>query len=342
MSVEEPQLGALRAQLGALAYDAAGLSAGAAPLVAALLRDLLAATTGLRDAKEGSGDATQAKYQVRRRLGGRLEYPAPSRCSCAYGASTRPPSAWRCRRLLHILPRSPIPTNTWRRLQVEVLRREVGRLSGENARLHQDLMREADARGAGAAEAAAAARAAQAAAAQAALGRQQALERAAALEKERDGLRTKLRDLLAMGMRHPGGGCWPGAGLPGAGRASQVLAPPGRRTRGCSGLLQGAPLHALTHHPMPTVCDCHPLLCADQLQAALQPRMTATAPLVPQPAPAAQARTSRGAISLIKAADARILSLEAEARRREAEAAGLATRLQQAQVRRGDAGTRAG
>lgn len=91
-------------------------------------------------------------------------------------------------------------------LQAEVLRREVGRLAGENARLHQDLLREADARAAQGATAAEAARAAEAAAADAALARQQAMERAAVLEHERDGLRAKLRDLLAFGAHHAGGG----------------------------------------------------------------------------------------------------------------------------------------
>lgn len=63
--------------------------------------------------------------------------------------------------------------------------------------------------------------------------------------------------------------------------------------------------------------------------------MTATAPMEPKPAPAAQARTSRGAISLIKAADGRILALEAELRRRESEMATLGAQLQQAKVRDG-------
>lgn len=51
-----------------------------------------------------------------------------------------------------------------------------------------------------------------------------------------------------------------------------------------------------------------------------------------KPAPAAQARTSRGAISLIKAADQRILALEADLKRREGELQGLEQQLQRAQV----------
>lgn len=51
-----------------------------------------------------------------------------------------------------------------------------------------------------------------------------------------------------------------------------------------------------------------------------------------KPAPAAQARTSRGGISLIKAADQRILALEADLKRREGELQGLEQQLQRAQV----------
>lgn len=65
---------------------------------------------------------------------------------------------------------------------------------------------------------------------------------------------------------------------------------------------------------------------------ALAPRITLTAPLEPRPAPVAAARTSRGAISLIKAADSRILALEADVRRREGEAGTLQAQLAQAKV----------
>jgi len=51
------------------------------------------------------------------------------------------------------------------------------------------------------------------------------------------------------------------------------------------------------------------------------------------PAPAAAAKTSRGAIPILKAADSRILRLEADVRRREGELAELNGRLAQAQVR---------
>lgn len=71
---------------------------------------------------------------------------------------------------------------------------------------------------------------------------------------------------------------------------------------------------------------------AAEVKAALDPRITLSAPLEPRPAPAAAAKTSRGAISLIKAADGRILQLEADVRRREGELAALNTQLAQAQV----------
>lgn len=47
--------------------------------------------------------------------------------------------------------------------------------------------------------------------------------------------------------------------------------------------------------------------------------MTCSAPLQPRPSPAAAAKASRGAISLLKAADARVLSLESELRQRDCE-----------------------
>lgn len=105
--------------------------------------------------------------------------------------------------------------------QAEVLRREVGRLSGENARLHQDLLREAEARAMQGAAAADAARAAEAAVADATLARQQALERAAVVERERDALRAKVRDLLALGAHYAAGGCWEGKQ-----RCMPVIKPP--------------------------------------------------------------------------------------------------------------------
>lgn len=48
-------------------------------------------------------------------------------------------------------------------------------------------------------------------------------------------------------------------------------------------------------------------------------RMAISRPLEPKPSPAAQAKTSKGALSLIKAADSRVLALEAELRRSEGE-----------------------
>lgn len=101
------------------------------------------------------------------------------------------------------------------------------------------------------------------------------------------------------------------------------------------------------HAATPAARQPHPAsrpTCAGEAEvaAALAPRMTATAPLEPKPAPAAAQRTSRGAISLIKAADGRILALEGDVRRREAEAAALQAQLVQAQVgcrvRRGGGG----
>lgn len=64
-------------------------------------------------------------------------------------------------------------------------------------------------------------------------------------------------------------------------------------------------------------------------------RCAAAAAADPKPAPAATAKTSRGAISLIKAADHRILALEAELKRREGQLAELEQQLGAAQVRRG-------
>ncbi|KAI7844734.1 hypothetical protein COHA_001619 [Chlorella ohadii] len=160
--------------------------------------------------------------------------------------------------------------------QAEVLRREVGRLTAENSRLHAYLLREADARAAHEAEAYQHSKKAEAAAAELQYARTAALERAAALERERDGLKAKVRELLCIGQHHGGAD-------------------------------------------------------AAEVKAALAPRMTITAPLELRPAPAAAAKTSRGAISLIKAADSRILQLEADVRRREGELAELNGRLAQAQ-----------
>lgn len=94
--------------------------------------------------------------------------------------------------------------------QAEVLRREVGRLTAENSRLHADLLREADARAAHEAEAYQHSKKAEAAAAELQYARTAALERAAALERERDGLKAKVRELLCIGQHHGGGGCWEG------------------------------------------------------------------------------------------------------------------------------------
>ena len=200
--MNEAQLAGLRRQLGALAYDAAALTPAAAPLVAALLADLVRATDSYQELKGRAGDAgaaaQNAGYQVRwaaRRpgqpasdagqAGGRAlpRWPAPRR--------QHPPSVHRCN------------TNP---SQVEVLRREVGRLSAENAHLHADLLREADARAAAAAAEATRAKHLESAAAEAQCARSAALAAAAALERERDGLRATVRDLLAVG-RH-GGGEW--------------------------------------------------------------------------------------------------------------------------------------
>ena len=93
---------------------------------------------------------------------------------------------------------------------MEVLRREVGRLTAENSRLHADLLREADARAALEAEAYQRGKAAEAAAAELQYARTAALERASALERERDGLKAKVRELLCIGQHHGGGGCWEG------------------------------------------------------------------------------------------------------------------------------------
>lgn len=89
-----------------------------------------------------------------------------------------------------------------------MLRREVGRLTAENSRLHADLLREADARAAHEAEAYQRGKAAEAAAAELQYARTAALERAAALERERDGLKAKVRELLCIRQHHGGGGCW--------------------------------------------------------------------------------------------------------------------------------------
>jgi hypothetical protein len=68
-----------------------------------------------------------------------------------------------------------------------------------------------------------------------------------------------------------------------------------------------------------------------ELQAAYS-SITLSTPVQPRPAPAAAPKTSRGAISLIKAADSRILALEAEGRRRDAELDAVLEQLQQAKV----------
>lgn len=60
--------------------------------------------------------------------------------------------------------------------------------------------------------------------------------------------------------------------------------------------------------------------------------MNLSLPVQQQPAPSAAAKTSRGAVSLIKAADSRILALEDEMRRQEAEREAVQEQLRQAQV----------
>ena len=166
-------------------------------------------------------------------------------------------------------------------LQVEVLRREVGRLTAETNRLHGDLLAEAEARAAAEAATRQQSQRAEARAADAEFAKQQALQRGAELERERDGLRARVHDLLAFG------------------------GPQQQQQR------QGE---------------------AELQAAALQPRMSLSRPLEPKPSPAAAARTSQGALSLIKAADGRIQALEEELRRRDGELQGLAGQLQAAQV----------
>lgn len=220
----EPQLADLRRQLAALGYDGGGLAAAAAPLVAALLGDLVRATDSYRELKAAAGEAGQAgqtaQYQVGRAFAFAAEpkplvlvrvrvrqmegHPAPVlQCLCVTTHSSHPPA--------------PVP-------QAEVLRREVGRLTAENSRLHADLLREADARAALEAEAYQRGKAAEAAAAELQYARTAALERATELERERDGLKAKVRELLCIGQHHGGGGgCWEWWGR--VGTASTQVAP---------------------------------------------------------------------------------------------------------------------
>ena len=198
------QLTALRRQLGGLQYDAGGLTPAAAPLVAALLGDLLKATDSYRSLQAQAGDAGQAaqnlQYQVRlaellRKRGSRCMqqplgcgrvlrlplFPAtPAGCLMPAGLSS---TSLCC---AHPLPTSP-PGSPYS--QVDVSKREAGRLTAENSRLHQDLLAEADARGAQQAAATQRAKHLEAQAAEAQFAKQQALERAAGVERERDGLR---------------------------------------------------------------------------------------------------------------------------------------------------------
>ena len=99
------------------------------------------------------------------------------------------------------------------------MKREAGRLTAENSRLHQDLLAEADARGAQQAAAYQRAKQLEAQAADSHFAKQQALERAAGVERERDGLRGKVKGLLGFGQHHEGGGCVRRGSAAGAGRA---------------------------------------------------------------------------------------------------------------------------
>lgn len=87
-----------------------------------------------------------------------------------------------------------------------MLHREVGRLTGEIDRLHQDLLSEADARAAQQSKARQRCQELEQRNADLQFRTQQALEQAAAVERERDGLRIKVRDLLSFSQQHAGGG----------------------------------------------------------------------------------------------------------------------------------------
>lgn len=104
----------------------------------------------------------------------------------------------------------PVPTPSTTRFsqQVEVLRREVARLTSENARLHSDLLHEADARQAGEHAAALRVGELEGRLAEAQLAQRQALDAAKAGEKEREGLKAKVVDLLAIGRHVPPGEQW--------------------------------------------------------------------------------------------------------------------------------------
>ncbi|GAB4818323.1 hypothetical protein N2152v2_005369 [Parachlorella kessleri] len=141
--------------------------------------------------------------------------------------------------------------------QLEVLKREVGRLTGESSQLRQDLLREADARAALEKDHYQTGRQLEAQLAAAYFAREQVIQRLTVVEQENEGLRSKAASLLSVGQ-----------------------------------------------------------------QCALECK----------PSPAAQAKTSRGAISLIKAADQRILALESDLKRREAQLQGLEAQLTKAQA----------
>lgn len=244
------------------------------------------------------------------------------------------------------------------RLQAEVLQREVGRLGAENSRLHANLLREADAQQAQEAGTHQRAKQAEARAADLAFAKEQALERAAALERERDGLRAKVRDLLSFGQQHAGGG-WAGARWGALGCPTALAIPCGASAtaqHSPSSVLPCAPRSSPSFPPRtaaaaplsqrPTTSACLAAAAAlssssllgrpspaDELELkAAYSSFSMTAPLEPRPAPAAAAKTSRGAISLIKAADSRILALEAEVRRREEAQQALGAQVQQAKV----------
>lgn len=90
-------------------------------------------------------------------------------------------------------------------LQVEVLRREVGRLTNENSRLRGDLLREADARGARERSHYQALRALETQLAAAQFAQEQTAQRLGAVERENEGLRQKAASLLSIGQQAAAG-----------------------------------------------------------------------------------------------------------------------------------------
>lgn len=91
-------------------------------------------------------------------------------------------------------------------MQIEVLQREVSRLTSENSRLHSDVLRESDARQAQDRASYQRSKHLEGQVAELQLVRQQAAENLAAVEREREGLKAKVQDLLAIGQHVPPGG----------------------------------------------------------------------------------------------------------------------------------------